>query len=419
MLALADHSQRRDRPYFFLSYAHLSRGDPADRNDADYWVKKIYESLSAVVRVLTGAPYPVGFMDVNLSPGDVWPSELADALATCRVFVPLYSKYYFKSEPCGREWAAFARRQSNHERYTGEAVNAIVPVLFTRFEHLTIPSFARDIQYKDDSMGTEYNEDGLYGIAKLKIKRKAFTHAIYSLARRIVDVADAYDLPTGRRPDYHSLSSLFGVSEFAGGRRAMNVAVDTLTTVDSIPSGRSHSYYGMSFHDWDPYTPNSAGPIIRTVAEVLSDAKFEPKAAAHRDCHADLVDAEPTAPGLLVVDPWATLDSNHRELLQRLDDLNRPWIRAVIPWNRTDAETARCEEKLKEGLRTSLPQMMGNMTTNLKRTSCTMPKTIDEFWDHTQLMVRAAEQEYLRHAPTNIRSATGITEDALEGPGQE
>jgi hypothetical protein len=41
--------------------------------------------------------------------GHEWPWRLSNALATCSVFVPLYSRRYFKSEHCGKEWFAFHR----------------------------------------------------------------------------------------------------------------------------------------------------------------------------------------------------------------------------------------------------------------------------------------------------------------------
>jgi hypothetical protein len=48
----------------------------------------------------------------------------ADALATCRVFVSLYSSGYFADERCGKEWAYFVSR--GRSRATGSGA-AIIP----------------------------------------------------------------------------------------------------------------------------------------------------------------------------------------------------------------------------------------------------------------------------------------------------
>ncbi|MBC3842855.1 hypothetical protein GXW82_29795 [Streptacidiphilus sp. 4-A2] len=50
-------------------------------------------------------------MDRGMHLGEGWVGRLSDALASCRVFVPLYSPRYFRSEPCGQEWRGFASRQ--------------------------------------------------------------------------------------------------------------------------------------------------------------------------------------------------------------------------------------------------------------------------------------------------------------------
>ena len=102
-------SGRDDRPYFFLSYARTPKRDPADRDDPDRWVYKLYKDLCAEILQMTDArPEEAGFMDRENQIGALWSPELTSALARCRVFVPLYSRRYFESDNCGREWFAFA-----------------------------------------------------------------------------------------------------------------------------------------------------------------------------------------------------------------------------------------------------------------------------------------------------------------------
>ena len=89
--------------------------------DPDLWIAQLYDALCDHISQLTDLPPGTkpGFMDRELRQGQEWPWRLSNALATCRVFVPLYSKRYFKSEHCGREWFAFHRRAINHAAANG------------------------------------------------------------------------------------------------------------------------------------------------------------------------------------------------------------------------------------------------------------------------------------------------------------
>src|SRR5690242_4825127 len=92
-----------EAPYFFLSYARTPRL-PDDPGDPDKWIAKLYEDLCTnVIQFAKGKSPNVGFMDREIFPGEQWPNRLAQALACCRVFVPLYSPRYFESEECGKE----------------------------------------------------------------------------------------------------------------------------------------------------------------------------------------------------------------------------------------------------------------------------------------------------------------------------
>ena len=123
------------RPYFFLSYARTPKRDPADRDNPDRWVHKLYRDLCDEILQMTDVqPAEAGFMDVENKVGAEWSPALISAIKNCRVFVPLYSRRYFESDNCGREWFAFARREVTHRARGGERVDAIVPALWTRLD---------------------------------------------------------------------------------------------------------------------------------------------------------------------------------------------------------------------------------------------------------------------------------------------
>ncbi|MGW1355371.1 FxsC protein, partial [Streptomyces sp. NPDC002409] len=88
----ADH-----RPYFFLSYAHTP--GYGGGTDPDMWVERLFKDLCDHVLAMTDLPAgaPAGFMDREIRSGEGWSERLGEVLATCRVFVPLFSPRYFAS----------------------------------------------------------------------------------------------------------------------------------------------------------------------------------------------------------------------------------------------------------------------------------------------------------------------------------
>src|SRR3984885_541898 len=184
-------SGRDDRPYFFLSYARTPKQDPTDRDDPDRWVYKLYKDLCAEILQMTDArPEEAGFMDRENQIGALWSPELTSALPRPRVFVPLYSRRYFESDNCGREWFAFARRELNHRARGDQPISAIVPALWTKMERDLIPSIAQHVQYDHVDLGQRYLPEGFYGIMKLSSYRADYQRAVHRLAERIIAVAD-------------------------------------------------------------------------------------------------------------------------------------------------------------------------------------------------------------------------------------
>ncbi|KUO02609.1 TIR-like protein FxsC [Streptomyces caeruleatus] len=201
--AVSAHEEARETaPYFFLSYAHLPRAH-SDDADPDLWVARFFRDLCDHITNMTSVPVgSAGFMDRSMRAGQVWGSELSDALATCRVFVPLYSPRYFISSWCGREWAAFSQREARYrvDDPSGRP-SAIVPALWSPVPDHQLPVPARELQYLHPDLGERYRTFGLYGLMKLSSFRDAYQKAVLHLARRIVGVGEGvvveYGEPTG------------------------------------------------------------------------------------------------------------------------------------------------------------------------------------------------------------------------------
>ncbi|WP_372453758.1 FxsC protein [Acrocarpospora catenulata] len=59
--------------------------------------------------------------------------------------------------------------------------------------------------------------------------------------------------------------------------------------------------------------------------------------------------------GVVLVDPWMTLDAETRGILQALDRRNKPWVGVLVPWNELDEQLRGAEAELRLGLRESFP----------------------------------------------------------------
>lgn len=171
--------------YFFLSHAHSST---AGREVDDFFRRVCNHLLQMTTFPADASP---GYVDYEMRIGTDWPPKLAEALATCHVFVPIYSQRYFNSLWCGREWDAFGRREAAHSGGS-YPFSAIVPVLWDAADRINPPPCAANLQYYDDRLDERYKESGLYGLKYLS--RHAYLQASYIIASTICDVAAATKL---------------------------------------------------------------------------------------------------------------------------------------------------------------------------------------------------------------------------------
>src|SRR5215831_919104 len=79
---------------FFLSYT---------RANNDVFLKKFFDALSQAIRDIRGSQpnEDVGFFDQRaLELGEQWDQAIVEALQTSKVFLPVTSPGYFKSDYC-------------------------------------------------------------------------------------------------------------------------------------------------------------------------------------------------------------------------------------------------------------------------------------------------------------------------------
>ncbi|MER7581940.1 TIR-like protein FxsC [Kitasatospora sp. NPDC097691] len=327
------------RPYFFLSYAHTPKAGARGAGDPNHWVRQLYRDLCEAVLQLTTVPdgVPVGFMDESMHQGELWADRLSDELASCRVFVPLYSPRYFNSVPCGQEWHAFTRRPVYPANLDSERTSGIVPVLWAPMSRYRLPRVASELQFNHASFGPDYATEGLYALMKLSYFRSAYELAVHRLAARIVQVAEETVIPIGRRLEFNAQPSAFNVTAPTKQLRISVLAYHQ----GELPADRNPDYYGERRTDWHPYRPVGS-PIAQHAVRLARQLGFQPTVHEFDDEVESIIGGNAEAPGLLLLDRWALRDPRRRELVRRFDRSDATWVSVLEPWNADDPE---CEEQ--------------------------------------------------------------------------
>jgi FxsC-like protein len=396
-------TQVGDGPYFFLSYARTPRPDRNSPADPDFWVHKLYEDLYDEVLQLISSPN-AGFMDREIRLGARWSEELTTALATCQVFVPLYSPRYFASENCGKEWYAFSKRVLDQRAATPETRMAIVPALWVPVREESLPEVAKAIQFNHHSLGDRYGRVGFSGIIKLSRFNDDYVMAVQGLARRIVEVADRTQIRPGRRMDFDTSESAFGNSEVHGmTEKSMQLTAVTIDTAH-LPDGRSEQYYGKTPRQWRPYVPAAEMPIIDYAIELARYLGCQPRVTTLQEHLRDAARGA-NAPGVFLIDVWAATSQGCCDDLRRLDELDQQWTSVLHPWNREDDQTSTANG-LRENVEACLGRKLAGIPYRLQRQAVEI-ETIEEFGDVMAPMIMAMRRRFMkRTAPKPPDPAT-------------
>ncbi len=403
-------SGRDERPYFFLSYARTPKRDPADREDPDRWVYKLYRDLCDVILQLTDArPEEAGFMDRENKLGVEWSPELVGALERCRVFVPLYSRRYFESNYCGKEWFAFARREVTNRARGTDVVSAIVPALWTRMERDSLPRVAQSVQFDHSVLGERYSTEGFYGIMKLQNYRTDYQRAVHRLAERIVAVGDASvvytddDLAHDRRPpDFESFPSAFGpdsVPRMTDDQLQISVLAHDVST---LPAGRASDYYGETPHTWSPYRPDYPQPVADYAVDLATKClDCQPLVASFGEAGPGSGgNGRSVPPGLCLVDAWVSLSDAHLERLSRLNEIEESWVSVLVPWNSKDKEMSAAEQDLRRKLYELLGRKLASVPRRCEMAANGIP-TLQDFSQVLPEMTMTMLKRFRKAAPAH------------------
>ncbi|MER5467339.1 TIR-like protein FxsC [Streptomyces sp. NPDC002685] len=410
-----------NQPYFFMSYAHTPAWSGA--GDPDHWVRVLFTDLCDHIMALTDLPAgaPVGFMDREMQVGDGWPARLSENLATCRVFVPLFSPRYFASESCGREWFAFNERVLRARAGGSSAPPAVVPALWTHLDDAQLPDSVRHVPIDHAQFGDRYAANGLYGLIKLSRLRDEYEETVLGLAQRIVRVAQESPLPVGRPRLYENTPSAFKPRGEGPRRIHLTVAAPTLRT---LPEHRDARPYGENARDWNPYhsestqsLPALAEELIRSLDYQISVSSFDAEETDESPVADGAAKAAPSHPGILLVDRWALTDEARRDKLRAFDAEARPWVSAIVPWNSADVQS-RSEEgrRLAATLEQTLPLILDRGRRADCRAAVNGVPTLKAFTDVLPAVVAHATRQYLKHAEAHPPAGPPVRRPRLMGP---
>lgn len=366
--------------YFFLSYAHsapLMLGHRVE--DPDKWVKVFFDDLSREIRQCLGISHEprVGFFDGTLPEGADWKAELAEALGSAHVFVPLCSPGYFSNSwPLG-ELAAFRRRLRAYR--PGGAEQHVAPVLW-----IPMPSWEQTEESREAlrriSDVPAYGENGLRALCMLSPYRQQYRAVLGRLAEEIAEVAQHHPLPATVVP---TLDQTPRVAPSDPQFVVMVVA----PTRDELAAGHDSGGYDVRAEQWRPFGDRQALPAANYVA-----------GTAERLGLATLVtdftgvdEVSVSRPVILLIDPWI-LDLPDGE--QRLATLLARLPTWTVPLVVVDGDDQRNARR-----RGAFADRVAAMLAAADRPVIRPVRQLGEFEQVMSSLVTDARRRYLRNAP--------------------
>ncbi|MFI1015936.1 FxsC protein [Streptomyces sp. NPDC020965] len=347
-------------PLFFLSYARIP-GDRRTGPDPDRLVFDFYGALSDRVAAHAGAGgADAGFVERPHTTGE----QVVRALSDCRAFVPLYSQRYFTDPRCGRQWTAITRRSAP------APAPRIVPVLWTPYPAASVPEAVHETPAVPESAGDAEESYAALGLHQLlDLEEEQALRIVDWLARRIAGTPPVHRAPSDPGPSDWAPSRLDPAGLDSAGLARLPDAFATrpprpplrLTVLapseQRLPIGRGSARYGPRPLDWRPYGPAAGGPVAEQAGELARNLGFAPEVVSFDKALVELRSVgAPTAPWVLIVDPWALQDVTAARQAREFDTARRPWTAVLTALADNDPQTTEHSERLRELLESTFPR---------------------------------------------------------------
>ncbi|MBB4711000.1 FxsC protein [Streptomyces luteogriseus] len=356
-------------PVFFMSYARIPVPRYLDASqDPHRLVLQFFDELCGNVARQARVPREeAGFVERPGMPGE----ESIKALFESQVFVPLYSKRYFSSPRCGREWTVATHRVAQGSR------PSIVPVLWTPHSPTSLPTRVKE-QYPEVPEGigeaaANYASMGMRQLLRLAERPDPENeHATAQVSAQVAQVTDwlakhivdqAATVPRQSRTSSGggratAPTTLAGLDDaFADPPFASPLHITVLApTEEQLPVGRDNTRYGSRVDGWRPYG-QAVGPLVEQMEALARHLGFEPTVLPFHKHQTELRSTEiPTAPWILVVDPWALEDPRIASQAREFDRVRRPWTAVLSILAGDDLQTMEQSDRLRGLLRTHFPR---------------------------------------------------------------
>ncbi|MFF6784566.1 FxsC protein [Streptomyces sp. NPDC012510] len=411
-------------PMFFMSYARVPAPRHRDASqDPNRLVFQFFDELCGKVARYARVPREeAGFVERPGEPGE----KAIKALLGCQVFVPLYSKRYFSNPQCGRQWTAVTQGTVQTAR------PSIVPVLWTPYPPTSLPKRVKE-QYPEVPEGIgeaaeNYASMGLHRLLDQLLDlterpdpedeqaadrfRAQVEQVTDWLARRIVDQAATVpgQPPAGGAGRPAEPVTLAGLDDaFADPPFASPLHITVLApTEEQLPVGRDNTRYGPRVDDWRPYG-QAVGPLVEQMESVARNLGFEPTVLPFHKHQAELRSAEiPTAPWILVVDPWALENDQMAAQAREFDAARQPWTAVLSTLAGDDLQTKEQSDRLRGLLLTHFPRFLSEGRAGEQEAVRGLAGA-DVFTRWFSELAEATKIRYLRYIHSQLsRNATGV-----------
>jgi FxsC-like protein len=388
--------------WFFLSHSRFDR-----ESNKNKFINRFYDDLLTQIRLRRGKESSA-FIDAGeVRAGDFWRERLESNLSTCRVLVCMYSRNFFNSPFCGKEFQIFYNRLLGYAS-GGEFPPLILPVMYTPPEDFILPGIVTDIQYSFDEFPDDYKENGLYYLMARKAKRDDYLDFLDIFADRLIKVAEEHVLSEWKGAiNIEKISSAWD-TKATQPNKPLAVSVsdpeDTVEYADFVfaaarrneieqlsefPAIERYGYRGGI--DWIPFHPDLPQPIGQFTQMVASREGFYYQAL---QLNTDLIEQIKTARRgnrvvIIIVDTWTLALENYCRILGEYDEFDPLNCSMIIVWNNKDEFTEARRRYLEIYIRQTFPtkSMRGTNLVFVNGIGC--QKDLDEFLSRALHELRA------------------------------
>lgn len=369
-------------PLFFLSHASPPAGAAALGDDDELFVRFFLDLERVTAHALdVDRPSGIGYMArAGADPGEVY-----HALGICQIFIPLWSPLYFKTESCGRQWAAF---QARARKAAVPPETRIMPVTWVSVHPSAIPPVALRSDRASRRGDRADVGKGLYALL-VREEFDQYDRVVDDVAAAVVRAVDAEPLPES------ALTPIGVQSVFTpeGTRLSLRIVI-MAPTVGDPPVGRHDlSRYGRSALDWTPYgTTGQDFSLAEEVVDLAARLGYETEVVAFDEVAEEMLAGRPSdhdPATLLLIDNWALLDGRRRPQVEACAGLNRPWYRCMVIRDPDDPETFDRVAELRQAVRATLGTRLDSMRVDLRFASSGAAPRF-RFRDNFSLLAQAA-----------------------------